>query len=66
LAAVYAAAEVYQTQDTSPDFSETTRFLDSRLSDLRTAGESVASVTEWAGFQASGFVNVLRSKGMRI
>ena len=66
LSAVYAAAELYQTQDTSEGFKDTERFLDERLEDLRKVGATVSAVGEWAGFTAQSFVNVLRSKGMRI
>jgi ubiquinone biosynthesis protein COQ9 len=66
LAGLYAAAEVFQTQDNSPDFVETERFVDSRLAELKTAGEGVSAVGEWAGYTLHSVVNVLRSKGMRI
>jgi ubiquinone biosynthesis protein COQ9 len=66
LAVIYASAEVYQTQDTSPNFTDTEKFVDSRLEELRIAGQGLAAVTEWAGFTARGFVNVLRSKGVQI
>jgi ubiquinone biosynthesis protein COQ9 len=66
LAAVYAAAEIYQTQDSSPNYSDTERFVDSRLADLKTVGESVNSVSEWAGFTSHSVINILRSKGLRI
>jgi ubiquinone biosynthesis protein COQ9 len=66
LAAIYAAAEVYQTQDSSPNFTDTEKFVDSRLADLRAAGQKVSAVTEWTGYTARSVVNVLRSKGVRI
>ena len=66
LAALYAAAELYQTQDLSPKFTDTERFVDSRLVDLKRVGDSITSVTEWAGFTAHSMINVLRSKGLRI
>jgi ubiquinone biosynthesis protein COQ9 len=66
LAAIYASAEVYQTQDTSPDFKDTEQFIDSRLGELKTAGQGLSAVTEWAGFTARGVINVLRSKGVQI
>lgn len=66
LAGIYAAAEVYQTQDTSPGFKDTERFLDERLEDLRKVGGTVSAVGEWAGFTAHSIVNVLRSKGVRL
>lgn len=66
LSAIYAAAEVFQTQDTSAEFSDTERFLDSRLDDLRKVGGTVGAVGEWMGYTAHSAVNVLRSKGMKI
>lgn len=66
LAAIYAAAEVYQTQDSSAGFAETERFVDARLGDLRGFEETVGSVSAWVGFQGRAVVNVLRSRGVRI
>jgi ubiquinone biosynthesis protein COQ9 len=66
LSTVYAAAEVFQTQDTSPDYSDTERFVDSRLRDLRIVGESISAVGEWVDFTAHSFINVLRSRGVRV
>jgi ubiquinone biosynthesis protein COQ9 len=66
LAAIYAASELYQTQDTSKEFKDTEVFLDSRLKDLKTAGDSFRAVEEWASFSAQSVVNILRSKGVRI
>jgi ubiquinone biosynthesis protein COQ9 len=66
LAGIYAATEVYQTTDQSTDYKDTEEFLDRRLEELRTVGGTVSSTMEWAGFQASAMVNLLRSKGVRI
>ncbi|KAJ9648913.1 Ubiquinone biosynthesis protein coq9, mitochondrial [Coniosporium apollinis] len=66
LSAVYSAAEVFMTQDQSSDFKDTERFLDSRLEDLRAVGTTVGSVGEWVDFTGHSFVNLLRSKGVRI
>ncbi|KAF2722309.1 ubiquinone biosynthesis protein COQ9, mitochondrial precursor [Polychaeton citri CBS 116435] len=66
LAGVYAAAEVYQTQDQSTGFRDTDAFVDRRLEDVRVLGTAVGSTIEWAGFQAGAMVNLLRSKGVRI
>lgn len=66
LSGIYAAAEVYQTTDQSTDFKDTEQFLDRRLEDLRVVGGSMSNTMEWAGFQAGAFVNLLRSKGVRI
>lgn len=66
LAGIYAATEAFQTTDQSTDFKDTEEFLDRRLEELRTVGGAVSSTMEWAGFQASAMVNLLRSKGVRI
>jgi ubiquinone biosynthesis protein COQ9 len=66
LAGLYAAAEVFQTQDDSPNFTDTEKFVDSRLSELKTAGDGISAVSEWAGYTLHSALNVLRSKGMRI
>lgn len=66
LSTIYAAAEVFQTQDTSEGYKDTERLLDERLGDLRTVGSTVGAVGEWVGYTGRSAVNVLRSKGMRI
>jgi len=66
LSSVYAATEMYQTQDQSTDFKDTEAFLDRRLDEVRTVGGAVGGTFQWAGFQAGAVVNMLRSKGMRI
>jgi ubiquinone biosynthesis protein COQ9 len=66
LSSVYAATEMYQTQDQSTDFKDTEAFLDRRLEEVRTVGGAVGGTFQWAGFQAGAMVNLLRSKGMRI
>ena len=66
LAGIYAAAELFQTTDTSPGFRETRAFLRRRLDEAATAGGAVRAVGEWIGFNAGAAVNVLRSKGVRV
>jgi ubiquinone biosynthesis protein COQ9 len=66
LSAIYAATEVFQTQDSTSGFKDTERFLDERLGDLRAIGGVVGNVGEWAGYTGRSFVNVLRSKGVRV
>jgi ubiquinone biosynthesis protein COQ9 len=66
LSTIYAATEVFQTQDTTPDFRDTERFLDERLGDLKTLGNVVGSVGEWVGYTGHSVLNVLRSKGVRV
>lgn len=66
LSAIYAATEVFQTQDLSTEFRDTERFLDTRLGELRTFGSVSRAVGEWAAYTGMGAVNVLRSKGVRV
>lgn len=66
LSTIYAAAELFQTTDQSPDFCETRAFLRRRLQEAARVGGAVRSVGEWVGFNAGAAVNVLRSKGVRI
>ena len=58
--------ELFMTQDTSPDFVETRQFLDRRLRDIQGIGSTVSNVAEWVNFTGHAFVNVARSKGLRI
>lgn len=66
LAAVYASAEVFMTQDASREFQETEAFVERRLRDVRRGGTGVGAVGEWVVFTGMGVVNGLRSKGVRI
>ncbi|PSN64233.1 ubiquinone biosynthesis protein COQ9 [Corynespora cassiicola Philippines] len=66
LSAVYSAAEVFMTQDTSSDFIETEQFLDSRLEDIAKVGGLLGAMGQWVEYTGHSAVNVLRSKGARI
>ena len=66
LAAIYASAELYMTTDMSKDFVETEEFLTRRLEEGEKIKGLVGSVGAWAGMQASGLVDGLRSKGIWI
>ncbi|QDS71749.1 hypothetical protein FKW77_009008 [Venturia effusa] len=66
LSAIYAATEVFQTQDQSTEFRDTEAFLDARLGESRTFGVAMGAVGEWVGYTGYSVVNVLRSKGVRI
>ncbi|OCK81226.1 ubiquinone biosynthesis protein COQ9 [Lepidopterella palustris CBS 459.81] len=66
LSAIYSAAEVFMTQDTSSDFVDTERFLVERLEDVERVGGWLGEVGEWVGYTGHSVVNVLRSKGVRI
>ncbi|KAF2005895.1 ubiquinone biosynthesis protein COQ9 [Amniculicola lignicola CBS 123094] len=66
LSAIYSAAEVFMTQDTSKDFVETEQFFDARLEDAIKVGGFLGSLGEWVSYTGHSAVNVLRSKGVRI
>lgn len=66
LSVVYSSTELFMTNDHSPDFVETEKFLQRRLADVKSAGTAVGSMGQWVGFTASAGINVLRSKGVWI
>ncbi|OCK94318.1 ubiquinone biosynthesis protein COQ9 [Cenococcum geophilum 1.58] len=66
LSAIYSATEIFMTQDRSLGFADTEKFLDARLEDSLNIGSFLAGLGEWADYTGHSFVNVLRSKGVRI
>lgn len=66
LSGVYASAELFMTQDTSPDFKDTWAFLDRRLKDVALVGSTVTEVSQFVGFQLWQAKNILASKGFKI
>lgn len=66
LSAVYVAAELFMTTDTSPGFADTRDFLRRRFDEVGEFGSALSAVGEWLSFTASAGVNVLRSKGAPI
>lgn len=54
------------TEDRSEGFVETRAFLSRRLDEARRASEALGMMGTWVGMQGIGFVNGLRSKGIRI
>jgi len=66
LAGVYASTEVYMTQDHSEGFRNTWSFLDRRLTDVYTVGNTTKNVSQFLGYSARNAINVLRSKGVKI
>ncbi|KAL8695239.1 MAG: hypothetical protein Q9218_000277 [Villophora microphyllina] len=66
LSAIYASTELFMTQDKSPNFKETEGFLDRRLEGAQGLRTMLGEMGAWAGVQAMGIVNGLRSKGVRI
>lgn len=66
LSMIYTSSELFMTNDTSPDFVETMRFLDRRLKEVNGLGTAVSSVGQWVGFTMNAGLNVLRSRGVRV
>ncbi|KAH7325119.1 COQ9-domain-containing protein [Stachybotrys elegans] len=66
LSMIYSSTELFMTNDNSPDFIETNKFLRRRLDEVKTVGGALGSLGQWAGFTMSAGINVLRSKGLRI
>lgn len=66
LAAIYAGAELFMTQDKSKDFIETEDFLTRRLEEGEKVRGGLDMVGKWVGMQAGGLVDGLRSKGVWI
>ncbi|KAK3689993.1 COQ9-domain-containing protein [Podospora appendiculata] len=66
LSAIYAASELFMTNDSSTGFRDTRAFLGRRLGEAEELGGAVRSVGEWVGFNAKAGVNVLRSWGAPI
>ncbi|KAK4695229.1 ubiquinone biosynthesis protein COQ9, partial [Lecanoromycetidae sp. Uapishka_2] len=66
LAAIYASTELFMTTDTSKGFVETEEFLTRRLHEGENIRSAVGAVGAWAGMQAGGLLDGLRSKGIWI
>ena len=66
LSTIYASTELFMTTDKSPNFTETEAFLLRRLDESNTLGSILRDTGTWLGVQGIGFVNGLRSKGVRI
>ena len=66
LAAIYASAELFMTQDKSRGFVETERFLTRRLEEGEKVRGGLDMLGKWVGMQAGGLVDGLRSKGVWI
>ena len=54
------------TTDTSKNFVETEEFLARRLEEGEKLKSFVGGVGAWAGIQAGGLIDGMRSKGVRI
>jgi ubiquinone biosynthesis protein COQ9 len=66
LSMIYSTSELFMTNDRSPDFVETQKFLHRRIDEVKAVGAVAGSVGQWVGFTVSSGINVLRSKGVRV
>lgn len=66
LAGVYTSTELFMTQDKTPGFEETERFLDRRLQDVAFVGRSMAEFRNLAAFGIKSAQGVLASRGFKI
>jgi len=66
LSMIYSSSELFMTNDHSPDYVETNKFLKRRLGEVQSVGGALGAIGQWVGFTASAGINVLRSKGARI
>ncbi|OAR01301.1 hypothetical protein LLEC1_02719, partial [Akanthomyces lecanii] len=66
LSMIYTTTELFMTNDQSPEFTETNKFLARRLEEAQSVSGAVGAVGEWTGFTFQAAVNVLRSKGVGI
>ncbi|KAI9811014.1 MAG: Ubiquinone biosynthesis protein coq9, mitochondrial [Phylliscum demangeonii] len=66
LSAIYASAELYMTQDSSPQFAATREFVDRRMQAAQRLGTGVTGLADWLSFSGHAVTNVLRSKGAAI
>lgn len=66
LSAIYAATELFMTNDRSPGFEDTAAFMRRRFGEAGDVSSVFGAVGQWIGFTASAGLNVLRSKGARI
>ncbi|VUC23656.1 unnamed protein product [Clonostachys rosea] len=66
LSMVYTTTELFMTNDHSPDYVETGKFLTRRLDEVKSVGGALGNIGQWVGFTANAGINILRSKGVRI
>jgi len=66
LSALYAASELYMTNDKSAEYQDTKDFLHRRLSHATELGLYIRAAEQWADFTARAGINLLRSKGLGI
>ncbi|OLL22501.1 Ubiquinone biosynthesis protein coq9, mitochondrial [Neolecta irregularis DAH-3] len=61
LCAVYASTELFMTQDKSPEFVDTWKFLDRRLENVQNIGRAFSEASIFLGFNARSAFNVWKS-----
>jgi len=66
LSTIYAATDLFMTTDKSAEFKDTRDFLERRFEDSRRVGTAIGDLEQWVGFTSGAWINVLRSKGVRI
>ncbi|KAJ3499786.1 hypothetical protein NLG97_g48 [Lecanicillium saksenae] len=66
LSMIYTTTELFMTNDKSPEFIETKKFLARRLEEVQSIGGALSALGQWSGFTFQAAVNVLRSKGVGI
>ncbi|CAG8549146.1 14383_t:CDS:10 [Ambispora leptoticha] len=62
LALIYAATELYMTQDKSPEYQATFEFLDRRLREIAIVGKTISEVNTFARFIRQSISGVLASQ----
>ncbi|OJD19729.1 rpsU-divergently transcribed protein [Emergomyces pasteurianus Ep9510] len=65
-ATVYASADVFMTEDTSPGFTATKEFVERQLSDVNSVTGSIGEVKRYLGFVSGTVAGLGRSWGMKI
>ncbi|CAG8437761.1 10135_t:CDS:10 [Ambispora gerdemannii] len=66
LALIYAATELYMTQDKSPEYQATFEFLDRRLQEIAFLGKTISEVNAFVKFVGQSISGVLASKNIDI
>ncbi|RKO93180.1 COQ9-domain-containing protein [Blyttiomyces helicus] len=65
LTGVYTSTEMFMTQDKSPDFEETFKFLDRRLQDVGTIGRTTAEINNIVNFGFKSAKGILETVSPR-
>ncbi|GAA5814152.1 hypothetical protein MFLAVUS_007645 [Mucor flavus] len=63
LAAIYSAADIFMTQDVSPNYTETERFLERRLNEAAWIGSSTRQLGTMLTFGAKSMASALANRG---